>query len=590
VKAPTLALVALGSVGAVAWGAAGYLAAHTPVEACLQVALASALDLRPSAVTVGRARLELPATLVIERLSAGALAAERVELELDLWAAAGGRLRIERVHARALSSPLGQAAALEAASMHRRARVALRQVTVAPTVAALPVELPLSIQEIGVELSGAEPERLAFVGARAGELGAIAGTASRSPDGSWQLRAARQGLSASARFTPADGRLDGVVTVEDLPLAALPPLGGVDLQAASVRGTVAFRRQRGEAVELDTQLLVRELAIDDRRVARARIDHLAPELDGRLSFGRSELVAHDLRVALGALAATFDGTISPRSWWLRARLGSIACAELQGALPRALLPHLDGLLLDGNIGGELAVAFDRQRDPQPELAVDLNVGCRVRKDAPLADVAALGRVQPGPLSHFLVDGRSFPLTPANPSWRALDSLPAALVRTFVAAEDGHFFEHHGFDLQRIGHALQADLDAGRFDRGASTITQQVVKNLFLSGERSAARKLEEAVLTWRLEQVLPKRRILELYLNLAQLGPGVVGVQEAADRYFGKLPEELSVDEAAQLAALLPAPRRGMDDAWARRYRALVARLPPHQPLPAAAPVKLTRR
>src|SRR6185437_6297926 len=127
----------------------------------------------------------------------------------------------------------------------------------------------------------------------------------------------------------------------------------------------------------------------------------------------------------------------------------------------------------------------------------------------------------------------------------------------------------------------------RFDRGASTITQQVAKNLWLGGERTIGRKLEEAVLAWRLEQVLDKRRILEL-------GPGVYGIQDASEKYFGKLPDELSSDEAAQLAALLPAPRRGMDAFWQKRYRALAARMPSeHIVMPAPPPpppVKLSRR
>src|SRR5207302_4623890 len=124
----------------------------------------------------------------------------------------------------------------------------------------------------------------------------------------------------------------------------------------------------------------------------------------------------------------------------------------------------------------------------------------------------------------------------------------------VAAEDGKFFRHHGFDADMIRHALDHDLEAGRIDKGASTITQQLVKNLYLSGERTIARKLEEAVLAWRAEQLLDKRRILELYLNLAELAPGVHGLADGAERYFGKLPDQLSGDEAAQLAALLPAP------------------------------------
>jgi membrane peptidoglycan carboxypeptidase len=166
------------------------------------------------------------------------------------------------------------------------------------------------------------------------------------------------------------------------------------------------------------------------------------------------------------------------------------------------------------------------------------------------------------------------LGPENPSWRPLRALPDRVPATLVAAEDSGFFRHHGFDLADIRAALAADIDSGRFERGGSTISQQVVKNLFLTGERTAARKLEEAVLVWRLEKLLTKRRILELYVNLAELGPGVYGVAEAADRYFGKEPDQLSVDEATQLAALLPAPRHGMDATWQRRYNALRVRIP----------------
>jgi membrane peptidoglycan carboxypeptidase len=169
-----------------------------------------------------------------------------------------------------------------------------------------------------------------------------------------------------------------------------------------------------------------------------------------------------------------------------------------------------------------------------------------------------------------------------------------VLRAFLVSEDGRFFQHHGFDQEMIRHALAADLSLGRIDRGASTLTQQLVKNLYLSGERTAARKLEEAVLTWRMEQLVPKRRILEYYLNLVEFGPGVFGVADAAERYFGKEPEELGADEAAQLAALLPAPRRGMDGAWEHRYRSLLQRLPSETvfiPGTDAAPaVKLSQR
>jgi membrane carboxypeptidase/penicillin-binding protein len=259
------------------------------------------------------------------------------------------------------------------------------------------------------------------------------------------------------------------------------------------------------------------------------------------------------------------------------------------------VPHLDGLVVDGEIGGRVQASGDAEDAGALQLDVDGVNGCRARADAALADVASLTRADAPALAKHTVDGRLVPLSPKNPSWRAIDSLPATVVRAFLVAEDGRFFAHHGFDVDRIGHALAADLDAGRFDRGASTITQQVAKNLWLGGERTVGRKLEEAVLAWRLEQVLDKRRILELYLNLVELGPGVYGIQDASEKYFGKLPDELSADEAAQLAALLPAPRRGMDGFWQKRYRALAARMPSERVImPAApmapAPVKLSRR
>jgi hypothetical protein len=267
-------------------------------------------------------------------------------------------------------------------------------------------------------------------------------------------------------------------------------------------------------------------------------------------------------------------------------------------LPRALVPHLGGLALDGDLAATVTLQGDAADGAPLQLGVAGALGCRARADAPLADVAALARpaaagaAEPAALARHLVDGRPFALSPRNPSWRALDGQPPSLVRAFLVAEDSRFFAHHGFDFERIGRALGADLAARRCERGASTITQQVAKNLWLDGERSLSRKLEEAVLAWRLEQVLDKRRILELYLNLVELGPGVYGVADAAERYFGKLPDELSGDEAAQLAALLPAPRRGMDAAWERRYRALATRLPSEKvPLPArASTVKLSRR
>ena len=136
---------------------------------------------------------------------------------------------------------------------------------------------------------------------------------------------------------------------------------------------------------------------------------------------------------------------------------------------------------------------------------------------------------------------------------AYDEIADDLKRAVLVAEDINFFSHSGFDTTEISNAARDALE-GRRVRGASTITQQLAKNLWLSPDKTARRKLEEAVLTWRLERSLTKRRILELYLNVVQFGPGTYGAAAAAERYFNVSPADLDADQAAQLAASLPRP------------------------------------
>jgi monofunctional glycosyltransferase len=139
-------------------------------------------------------------------------------------------------------------------------------------------------------------------------------------------------------------------------------------------------------------------------------------------------------------------------------------------------------------------------------------------------------------------------------WVSQGAIAPALKRAVLVGEDINFFSHRGFDLAEIRLALTQAIDDGVPPRGASTITQQLAKNLWLSPSRSPLRKLEEAILTWQLERRLSKRRILELYLNVVELGPGLYGVEAASRRYFGKPAAELTDDQAAELAASLPSP------------------------------------
>jgi monofunctional glycosyltransferase len=140
------------------------------------------------------------------------------------------------------------------------------------------------------------------------------------------------------------------------------------------------------------------------------------------------------------------------------------------------------------------------------------------------------------------------------TWVPLDAIAPALPRAVVAAEDNRFCEHFGFDWQALEGQIDALL-AGERARGASTITMQTAKNLFLWPGRDLVRKALEAWLTPQVELLLPKRRIVEVYLNVAEFGPGIYGAEAAARAYFGKPASDPSAREAALLAAILPRPR-----------------------------------
>ena len=142
------------------------------------------------------------------------------------------------------------------------------------------------------------------------------------------------------------------------------------------------------------------------------------------------------------------------------------------------------------------------------------------------------------------------------SWVPYERISPHLKRAVVAAEDAKFLDHEGFDWEAIQKAIEKNEKRGKVVAGASTISQQLAKNLFLTGSRSWARKAEEAVITWMLERTLSKRRILELYLNVAEWGEGIFGAEAAARHHFGAPAAALTPEQAVWLAAILPSPRR----------------------------------
>jgi monofunctional biosynthetic peptidoglycan transglycosylase len=192
-----------------------------------------------------------------------------------------------------------------------------------------------------------------------------------------------------------------------------------------------------------------------------------------------------------------------------------------------------------------------------------------------------------PATSTFMDRRLEQMRAKNPKaklahqWVPYERISAHLKRAVVASEDAKFLDHEGFDWEAISKAIEKNERKGRVVSGASTISQQLAKNLFLSGERSYLRKGQEAVITWMLETALGKRRILELYLNYAEWGEGVFGAEAAARHHFGVGAAALGASQAAFLAAILPSPRRyarGMTTPYvAGRIETILARMPAAQ-------------
>jgi monofunctional biosynthetic peptidoglycan transglycosylase len=140
-------------------------------------------------------------------------------------------------------------------------------------------------------------------------------------------------------------------------------------------------------------------------------------------------------------------------------------------------------------------------------------------------------------------------------WVPYEKISPHLKRAIIAAEDSKFLEHEGFDFEAIQKAYEKNLRKGRLVAGGSTISQQLAKNLFLSGQKTPWRKIQEALITLMLENVMSKRRIMEIYLNVIEWGNGVFGAEAAIRHYYGTSASSVSAEQAARLAAIIPNPR-----------------------------------
>lgn len=398
---------------------------------------------------------------------------------------------------------------------------------------------------------------------------------------------------------------------EDLPLALLDPMvellerrdpssrGGPALGEARLSGRLELERRRVagnqkvrarfEGVELE------QLSIERDWLA-ARPVHFGPlAIDGELtvedsSAGRKS--GGQLLLGHAGVQIQVGGQLDAERLDFGVELPETECQALLDAMPEGTAPVLAGSELSGALSARFGLQLDfadlaearttylgagveeHEFDRAVERGSFVAPGelvfefpfldqCTIDRLGPAVDVAGLA----GPYHHDFVSPsgqrQRRVLASGDPGYVDIDAIPQ-LELAFVILEDWRFWTHDGFDHEQITKAFWYDLMAGRASRGASTISQQTARSLWLRLEsapghaagfdRSVARKLVEALLTAELERQVDKRRILEVYLNVIELGPEVRGVTEAARYHFGKRPQDLDLLEALHLASLAPAP------------------------------------
>jgi monofunctional biosynthetic peptidoglycan transglycosylase len=549
-----------------------------PAGALRRPAAVALLVVAVGCYAAAQAAVSLPA---VERL-----AGERVEARLRdrLGDVSVGRAAIDPFFRVALDSVAGTVAG-------GAARIEVARVRVSPSLFAL---LRGELEPAAVRLRGVRVT--VPLGRREVELGPF--------DADVRERGARgaRTIEATLHLASGDGRIaasqDGTawrlhaelreVGADALPLAlrsgAAAVAGGTMAVALDVRADPELR-----TAEATFRAELEDVLVAGARVAAEPVGPLHATATGALSWhaGARRVALDDgiVRLAGGpAVLAEGEARLGPGlPFALTLRARDVAYAELVAALPSGLAPPPDAPRPDGTFDGSLSVSGPLLAPEAWSFRAALDLA-RLRAAARAAPPVALRR----PFVHRADPGAGPPrrveVGPQNPEFVPIAELPEHVVRAVTTSEDAGFFAHPGFDFAELAEAFARGAERGRVVRGGSTITQQVAKNLYLSGERTIARKIREAAITLALEATLPKARILEIYLNVAEWGPGVFGIGPAARHWFGKDARDLTPKEAAFLAAIIPNPvrygaqhaRGGSAPRWQARVEDVLLKMTAH--------------
>lgn len=374
------------------------------------------------------------------------------------------------------------------------------------------------------------------------------------------IDAERGRANISASWSAERATLDTQAALQDFDTTALWPLLGIK---RAIRGGVHTGKLRAsyelglDLVELSWRVESQNLELALPLVTSDPLEFKALGLNlnallqprartfsvtqGSASFGQSDPV-HFSGYALDARpGVVFDAAL---------HADKLPPQALRDGLPDSLGKLARGTEFDGEFGFAITTAGHSAFPDGITLSVEFSGEVEVLGDSSYADVLSLAGDGPPSID---LPGTLVRTVDLN-KWINYAELPPETPLVLAAAEDANFFSHDGFDWSGLRRAMAFNLREGALKRGGSTLSQQLSKNLFLDHQRTLARKLQEAYVTWRLEAELNKERIMELYINVAEWGPGVSGIRHAAQRYFEAPAEELSIAQTSLLAAILPGP------------------------------------
>lgn len=364
----------------------------------------------------------------------------------------------------------------------------------------------------------------------------------------------------------ADGPVEARVKGGPIPLATLGIAAGsfglqeVEDTSLTLDAQVTLSAD-GKRAQFSSLGEVNDLAIQHERLA----PHVLTNIDvgwsvnGHVLLDGSEVLIDAGKIRLGNVNAVANANVAREAERLRLdanfRVEEGSCQEMFEALPRGAVPLLSGARLTGTFSWRAGLHLDTDHLASTKAQWNMRNHCRFQQIPEDAHPEQFRR----PFSLHVPDADGQPMKfrtgPGSSRWAPREEISPFMEAAVLTTEDGGFWTHRGFDSNAIEGAIRRNLQRGEFSRGASTITMQLAKNLYLERDKYIARKIQEALFTMLLEQELRKPEILELYLNVIEYGPGVYGIRNAAKHYFASRPSELSVAQCFFLASLLPRPK-----------------------------------